>query len=440
MQEAKTFPKGGIHPPDLKSTSESEIVSLPPPQKIVLHVQQHIGAAANPVFGITDKVTLGQLIAEASSFVSSPIHASISGKIIGVGKFMHPTGVKTDAIAIERNLDEPEPEFHYENGFNLPIEEICNRVKNSGLVGLGGAGFPCHVKLFPPEGTKIHTVIVNGVECEPVLTADHRVMLETPDKVVDGLKIILKLLNASKGIIAIEKNKQNAIDLLNQKVQNEENISIQPLEVKYPQGGEKQLISACLGVEVPSGKLPMHVGVVVQNVASTAALADAINYKKPLIEKVVTLAGNCVKKPGNYRVRIGTTVAEFIEMAGGLKEDVELKKIIMGGPMMGYAISDLNVPIIKTTGGILCWDEQQAEIPPHFLCIRCGSCVESCPMGLDPQLLKKLIDSKLFKKAIEEGIMDCIECGCCSYSCPAAIDLVQTFRFAKTFINKNKIK
>jgi electron transport complex protein RnfC len=439
MLSTSTF-NGGLHPPELKNTANKSIVDLPIPDKVILHVSQHIGAPAKPLFKITDKVECGQVIAEPGGFVSARIHATVSGKIIGVGNFMHPFGVPSPAIVIERNPESPEPEYPEENGFNLSNEEIKTRIQNSGLVGLGGATFPTHVKLSPPENTPIDTVILNGVECEPALTSDHRLMLEDPEKIVSGLKMIMKVLNAKNGIIGIENNKPDAIEMMRKKVEGEANIEVQPLEVKYPQGGEKQLIVACIGKEVPSGGLPMNVGVVVQNVATAAAVADAVNRNRPLLERVVTLAGNCVKNPGNYRVRIGTTVEEFIKMTGGLKEGVDPVKVIMGGPMMGFALFDLNIPIIKGTSGILVWDKDEAAVYKETACIRCGRCIRACPMKLMPQQLKKLVDAKKWEQADNLGILDCMECGCCAYTCPSGLPLIQTFKMGKKMVMAERKK
>lgn len=439
MLEPRTF-SGGLHPPGLKKTSNKDIVELPIPDKVILHVSQHIGAPAKPNHKITDKVVCGDCIAEPGGFVSAPIHATISGKIIGIGNFMHPFGVPSPAIVIERDKEAKEPEYTKENGLDLPIDEIKKRIIASGMVGLGGATFPTHVKLSPPPNVKIDTVILNGVECEPALTADHRLMLEEADRIIDGLKIIMKILSAENGIIGIEMNKPDAIKHMQDKVKDEKNINVQPLKVKYPQGGEKQLIFACTGRTIPSGKLPMEVNVVVQNVASAAAISDAVNYKKPLLTRVVTLAGNCVNKPGNYKVRIGTPVSEFIKMAGGLKENVPLKKVIMGGPMMGFALFGLDIPIIKGTSGLLCWDEEEAKVATEYSCIRCGRCIKACPMGLMPQQLKKLIDSRNLKKADQLGMLDCIECGSCAFTCPSALPLVQTFKLGKRLVMAERKK
>ncbi|PKL39492.1 MAG: electron transport complex subunit RsxC [Candidatus Riflebacteria bacterium HGW-Riflebacteria-1] len=430
MLEPKSF-AGGLHPPEMKLTSDKAIKNLPLPDRVVLHVSQHIGAPAKPSHKITDKVSCGEVVAEAGGYVSAPIHATISGSVIAVGNFMHPFGVPSPAIVIERDPAVAEPPFTSENGLELSVAEIKKRIQDSGMVGLGGATFPTHVKLSPPDTKPIDTVILNGVECEPALTSDHRLMLEETDKVINGLQLIMKALNAKNGIIGVENNKPDAIKALDDKLKALPNITVQPLKVKYPQGGEKQLIYACLGREIPSGSLPMDVGVVVQNVASAAAIADAVNMKRPLLERIVTLAGNCVANPGNYRVRIGTTVCDFIEMTGGLKKDVPLKKVIMGGPMMGFALFDLHIPIIKGTSGVLCWDSEEAAQPHETSCLRCGSCIRACPMGLMPQKMKQLIDHRKWDKVDEIGMLDCIECGCCAYACPSALPLVQSFKLGK---------
>ena len=441
MLASKTF-SGGIHPPAMKKTADKPIVKLPLPDKVILHLSQHIGAPAKCNLQINDNVTYGQLIAEAGGFVSAPIHATISGKVIAFGNFKHPLGQSTPAIVIERDKQAVEPIYTEKptNGYALPPAEILKRIKEAGIVGLGGAAFPTHVKLSPPAGTVIDTVILNGAECEPCLTADHRTMLEQPEKVVDGLKLTMKVLGASRGYIAIEENKFDAIEELDYHTNNYPDINVQPLVTKYPQGGEKQLIKAVTGREVPNGKLPSDVGVVVMNVTTAAAVSDAVNCCMPLTEKTVTLAGECVKNPGNYRVRIGTTISDFIQMTGGLKEDIPLKKAILGGPMMGFALYDLNTPIIKGTSGILCWSENEARMKPRTGCLRCGKCVEACPMGLEPLVLDALINANRFEEAEKEGLLNCVNCGSCAYSCPGGNPLVQNFIVAKNKILAEKKK
>jgi electron transport complex protein RnfC len=440
MLPLKTF-SGGLHPPQMKLTADKPVIELPLPDRVILHVSQHKGAPAKPILKITDQVKCGEKIAVAGGFVSAPVHASVSGKIVGAGNFMHPMGVPSYAVVIERNKEEEETnDYSYENGLELPIDEIRTRIQDSGVVGLGGATFPTHVKLTTNETSKLDTVILNGAECEPALTTDHRMMLEHPDEIINGLRLVMKVLGVKRGIIGIENNKMDAIKLLTEKLKDDKEIEVQPLEAKYPQGGEKQLICACLGREIPSGKLPLDVGVVVLNVTSAMYISYGVNYRKPLIERTITLAGNCVNKPGNYLVRIGTTVKDFIEMAGGLKPDVPVSKIIMGGPMMGFGLFDLNVPIIKGTGGILCWDEKEALLPEPSPCLWCGSCERACPMGLQPYLIKKNADHSSWEKTFKLNVLDCIECGCCAYTCPSALPLVQSIKLSKIMIHKQNIK
>ena len=441
MLSPKTF-SGGIHPPAMKYTSDKSIIKLPLPDKVVLHLSQHIGAPAKSSFHINDRVTYGQVIADPGGFVSAAVHATISGKIIAFGNFKHPLGQSTPAIVIERDKEAQEPVYTEKsvNGLSLPPAEILRRIKDAGIVGLGGAAFPAHVKLSPPPGVVIDTVILNGAECEPCLTSDHRTLLEQPEKVVDGIRLVMKVLNAKRGFIAIEDNKPDAIEILDDIAHDIFALDVQPLITKYPQGGEKQLIKAVTGREVPNGKLPSDVGVVVMNVTTAAAVSDAVNYCMPLTEKTVTLAGDCVKNPGNYRIRIGTPISDFIQMTGGLREDIPLRKVILGGPMMGFALYDLYTPIVKGTSGILCWSKEQAEFKPRTGCLRCGKCVEACPMGLEPYLLDALINAHRFEEAEKEGLLNCVNCGCCAYICPGGNPLVQNFSVAKNNILAEKKK
>jgi len=442
MTETFAF-SGGVHPPELKKTAGCSTIELPWPNKVVLPVSQHIGAPAKPLVAVNDKVTCGQKIAEATGMVSAPVHASISGRIAGVGNFLHPFGSPALAIVIEQTPEAEKPAFRVKNdGLLMPVDELKKRIQDAGLVGMGGATFPTHVKVSPPPTKPIDTVILNGVECEPALTSDHRLMLEQPDKVLIGLKLLMKVLGAKNGYIGIEENKPDAIALFTEKCRHESHIRVAPLHVCYPQGGEKQLIYAVLQREVPSRGLPMDVGVVVQNVATAAAIYDAIYMEKPVDDRIVTLAGNAVAKPGNYLVPMGMLIGDFVQAAGGFKPDRPPKKIIMGGPMMGHALFNLQVPVVKGTSGLLCWDEEEAgEAPEPQVCIRCGRCVEGCPMRLMPSRIKGCVDFNRLEEAERFGIGDCIECGCCGYVCPARLPLVQTFKLGKRRIadvNKRK--
>ena len=420
--------KSGIHPIDSKYYTESlKIESLPIPKEVFIPLQQHIGAPCKAVVEIGEEVRIGQVIGAVDAYVSSSVHATISGKVKAIGKFAHPTGSRTEMVHIIAS-DEEEPNGVYTefDWTNLPIDEIKSRIKNAGIVGLGGAAFPTHVKLNPPENKPIDTFILNGCECEPFLTADHRLMLETPNEILKGMAIIMKVLGVKKGYVGIESNKPDAIESM-QKAVSKYGFEIVTVKTKYPQGAEKMLIKAIKKRKVPTGGLPMDVGVVVQNVGTAAAVANAVSYEKPLTQRIVTVTGNGIKEPKNLLVTIGTRFSDVIEYCGGLIEDTA--QVFMGGPMMGIAQYDLSVPVIKATSGIVCTTDYK-QIEP-IACIGCGSCVKSCPMFLMPTRLAHLSLMRHWSNADKMGIMNCIECGSCAYVCPSSIPLVQWIRVGK---------
>jgi len=423
--------KGGIHPNDSKNLSNSEpIKTAPLYDKYTIILQQHIGAPPRLVINNGDLVKKGQILAESGGFVSAPIHSPTSGKIKLV-ECMGPSGSKMKAVEITTDHnDEWDSTIKYdENWKNLTPKEIITKISDAGIVGMGGAAFPTSVKLSPPSDKKIDTLILNGAECEPYLTADHRLMIEEPDKVLQGAKLLAKALNVEDNIfIGIEKNKPDAIRELTSKALDY-GITVVPLRVRYPQGAEKQLIYAIRGREVPSAGLPMDVGCVVQNVGTAAAVADAIINRIPLIERVTTITGSTVCNPGNWRLRLGTPISKAIELAGGIKN--QPAKIMLGGPMMGQAQSSLDVTIMKNCSGILLLSKDEIAQYTSHPCIRCGKCVDVCPIALMPGTLSVMIESENFDLAEYTNVMDCIECGSCAYVCPALRPLVQHMRRGK---------
>lgn len=428
---ASTF-KRGIHPPDNKEhTKHKPIKVLMPKGDMVFPMVQHIGAPCQPIVKKGDRVLVGQRIGESEAFVSSPIISSVSGTVKAITEMDHPNGFKVESVVITNDhlyeeiegLNEP---LDYENMTNDQMIEV---VKNAGIVGLGGATFPTHIKLSPPPDKLIDYIIVNGAECEPYLTSDHRIMLEETDRVIGGLKVILKMFPNAKGVIGVEINKPDAIELLEKASEGEERISICPLKTKYPQGAEKQLIYSVTKREVPSGKLPSEVGCIVQNIDTVVALHRAFNRGRPLMRRIVTVSGGAIKEPQNFKVRIGTSYREVIEAAGGFIE--EPAKVISGGPMMGLTMYSIDVPIIKGSSSILCLTEEEAAIPYESNCMRCGKCVEICPMALMPNELNRFSlagDDDAFSKY---NGLDCIECGACSYTCPSKRHLLHSIRTTK---------
>ncbi len=436
----KTFPKGGVHPGENKLSGRSEIKILPLPDKVFIPLSQHIGMPSLPRVNKGDKVKVGQIIAETGGFVSTNIHSSVSGTVEKIDKFTVPSGYKQDVIIINVEDDEWEDYIARSDNIitdcNLSGEEIIKKVLENGIVGLGGATFPSHVKLSVPKDKKINYLIINGVECEPYLTADHRLMLEKGEQILIGAQIIRRALSVEKIIIGIENNKPDAIRLLNTLSQKYNHIKIQALNVKYPQGAEKQLIKALTNREVPSGGLPMDVGAVVFNVGSTYAIYEAIQKNKPLIERVVTVTGKSITNTQNFWVRIGTPVSKLLEAVGGLPNNTG--KIIAGGPMMGKALVTASIPIIKGTSGIVLIEEQESKRKEIINCIRCAKCVSVCPMGLEPYLLMNLEEKKRYLKLKYRRVLDCIECGSCSYICPSNRPLLDYIRLGKSTIYKLK--
>ncbi len=429
---AKSF-RGGIHPDDRKRYTASKPIKVAPvPEKVIIPVRQHIGAPCSPIVAVGDLVKKGQVIAEAQAFVSSPIHASTSGKVVEIAEYPHPVFGSCTAIVIESDGQDEWVE-------GLPLKrdwkaiensEIKEIIRQSGMVGMGGATFPTHIKMAPPAEKPIHTLILNGAECEPFLTADHRVMLEQSERIVTGMQISMKVLSVSKGYIGIEENKPDAIAVLTKACNGIDGLEVVALQTKYPQGAEKTLISVICGTDVPSGGLPMDVGVVVQNVGTVVAIADAVEKGIPLIERVTTVTGGCVAEPQNLLFRIGTTFAQAVLACGGFIQ--KPVKVIMGGPMMGMAQRTLDVPIIKGTSGILALSETDVNVGPERPCIRCGRCVEACPMGLVPSMLSVLAERRAYSVAKEEyDLLDCVECGSCVYVCPAKRNIVHYVKLSK---------
>lgn len=432
MADAATFERG-IHPNDAKGLTEHhQIIQANLPQRVVIPLSQHIGAPTKPEVTIGDEVKKGQLIGSPTSFVSAPVHSSISGKVIAIADFPQPSGRMVSSVVIESDgKDEGITFIDNPDYLTLDVDEIKDRIKNAGIVGLGGAAFPTSVKLSPPKEKPVDTVILNGAECEPYLTADHRLMVEHSQEIVMGLKLIMKALGVTEGYIGIENNKPDAIKAMEEGASGEPDIKVLSLKVKYPQGAEKMLIKAVKGREVPSKGLPMDVGVVVQNVGTALAIYEAIRYNKPLIERVVTVTGKGVKEHKNLMVRIGTLISELIEQCGGLTEDAA--KVISGGPMMGFAQWSLDVPVVKGTSGILVLTKNECTSSDEYSpCIRCGSCLDICPMGLNPSMLSILSEKGRYEETKDYNIFDCFECGSCAYVCPSNRPMVQFMRLAKS--------
>ena len=435
--KAKTFPRG-IHPPENKlSTAEKVLEFLSPPEKVVIPLHQHFGNPAEPLVKKGDEVLLGQKIGDAKSLFSASVHASVSGKVLSVDGHNHPLGRPVLSVTVANDgQDSVSPDWEEAGDpFDFSPDQIRQKVKDAGIVGLGGAAFPTAVKITPPKDKPIDTVIINGCECEPILTADYRLMMEYPDDILRGAALVQIATGADRILVGIEDNKKKAFQLLEQKAASY-SIEVHLVKTKYPQGAEKNLIQALLGREVPRGGLPFDVGVVVQNVGTAKAIWDAAKTGKPLFERALTVSGDGINEPKNLTVRIGTPFQAVTDCCGGLHE--EANAIIMGGPMMGISQWALDVPVIKGTSGILAWTSPMPIT--EFSCIRCSRCVEHCPMGLAPTQIMKYVKYEQLSEAEKWGALDCVECGSCQYSCPANIPLVHWIRLGKNQIMSQKQK
>ena len=430
----KTFRIGGVHPAENKLSAGKAIKPLALPRQAVFPLSQHIGAPAVPVVKKGDAVKVGTKIAEAGGFVSAPVYSSVSGKVNKIDAVVDASGYRKPAIYIDVEGDEWEESIDRSSTLikecSLSPEEIVARIKDAGIVGMGGACFPTHVKLTPPPGCKAECIIVNGVECEPYLTADHRLMLEKPDEILVGVSILMKAAKVTRAYIAIENNKPDAIRLLSDKATYFQGIEVVPLKVKYPQGGEKQLIDAVIRHQVPAPPaLPIHVGAIVQNVGTVYAVYEAVQKHKPLFERIVTVTGKSLKDPSNFLTRMGTPMSQLIEAAGGMPEDTG--KIIGGGPMMGKALMHADVPICKGSSGVLLMNGKEAKRTVPQPCIRCAKCVSVCPMGLEPYLLATCSAHGDWERVEHEMIMSCIECGSCQFTCPSHRPILDNIRLGK---------
>ncbi|HSJ15432.1 MAG TPA: electron transport complex subunit RsxC [Longimicrobiales bacterium] len=431
----------GVHPPEHKElTSGVRIRRMPFPDEVVLPLRQHAGKPAKLLVRRGDHVERGDMIAAADGFMSVPIHASASGRVADIGWYPHPDGSMTEAVRIvvdrySAQLPRPRLVPQWEG---LTREQAIAAVQQAGVVGLGGAAFPAHVKLAPPKDVKIEVLLLNGAECEPYLTTDHRLMAEYPERVLYGTRIMMHALGITRCVIGVEKNKPDAIAALRAALPGDLDITVQPLTVKYPQGAEKMLIKSVLGREVPSGKLPMHVGAIVQNVGTVSCIGEVFETGLPLIERVITISGPGVRKPGNLIIPVGTRLRDALAYCGGLTEDAG--EVIFGGPMMGAAQSDLDTPITKGISGVVVLTTAQTAAQPAYPCISCGRCLDACPVFLNPSQLGKLAQAGRYEEMEAAHLADCMLCGSCSFVCPSHIPLSQMFALGKTALRRQKAK
>jgi len=441
----RTF-RGGVQPRGHKElTCEKPIRSLPSPDKVVLPLRQHVGAPARCIVKVGDHVAQGQPIAEAVGHVSAPVHASMAGVVRTIGKHLHPAGFECEAVTLEAHAEDdakrPSSPYRLPNArpdyTNTDSEELRALIQSAGIVGAGGAGFPTHVKLAPPKDKPVDTLIINAAECEPYLTCDHRTMLEESEIVAHGVRIAKRILGVDRVLVGIEDNKLDAVQVMKKAFANDPAVEVAVLSVKYPQGGEKQLIEALTGRQVPPPPgLPMDAGCVVQNVTTCAAIARAVMQGIPVFERVITLAGSMVNDPGNVRVPIGMLLSDVIDRVGGLAEPPS--KVIMGGPMMGLAMAELDVPIVKATSGFVFLSKNQVKTVLPSPCIRCGRCAAACPLHLQPGEIARWVELGNLDAASALHLMDCMECGTCSYICPSYRWLVQQIRLGKAKVHERK--
>lgn len=431
----------GVHPPELKdATADIPVRRMPFPTEVVLPIRQHAGKPAKLVVREGDRVLRGDVIAEADGFISAPVHASATGRVVEIGLWPHPDGSMDTAvrIAVETySVQVPRPRL-VPKWEDLGPRDIVTAVQKGGVVGLGGAAFPSHVKLAPPPGLEVHTIILNGAECEPYLTTDHRIMVEYPERVQLGARIMLRTLGARRVVIGVEKNKPDAIAALQRTCPTDIDVSVLPLTVKYPQGAEKMLINAVTGREVPSGKLPVTLGVLVQNVGSAASIAEIFETGLPLVERIVTVTGPGIRKPSNLLVPVGTRVRDLIDACGGLTADAG--EIVFGGPMMGNAVANLATPIVKGTTGVVVLAKSQTRQEATYPCIHCGRCLDACPVFLNPSMLGDYARVQRYEEMEALHLADCMLCGSCSYVCPSNIPLAQLFQASKSALRRVKSK
>jgi Na+-translocating ferredoxin:NAD+ oxidoreductase subunit C len=427
--KVKTFDRGVFLPHHKEFSEHQPITTIALPKQVVIPLHQHTGAPCKAIVKVGDKVKTGQKIGDSEAFVSAAVHASVDGTITAIEPRPYFTGTNVESVVIEVDGQQKEPSWTERDITAMNSEQIKAAVKEAGIVGMGGAAFPTSVKLSPPK--PIDVIIINACECEPFLTCDHRVIVEMTEELIEGSKLIAKVVDAPRVIIGIETNKPDGIEALKNQIGDTEGLEIVELNVKYPQGSEKQLIKAAVNREVPPGKLPLDVGVVVQNVGTAVAVYEACRYGKPLYERVLTVTGDAAAKPGNYRVRIGTSIGDVIEQSGGFKEGVQPGKVVLGGPMTGWAQSSLDIPVIKGTSGILLFSEEMVIKSEHMACVRCGKCVDHCPMNLYPNYIGVHAENGQYNKAVEWGAMDCFECGICVYVCPSNRPIVQFVRDTK---------